>query len=130
MIHDPNNLEGGDKLGLGLLDISTTLVLEKLPRRCEIKWQENTIQAYEIHHGHSQAGPKVQSYLTEGLGWQQENIIGTYLHGLFADTNYRHSFLKPLGFCGTIVDWSSIIDKELDRVAELVAFTGCFSGKN
>jgi adenosylcobyric acid synthase len=124
-IRDPHGIEGGDLEGLGLLDITTELVPEKATALRRTRWLEGgTVDGYEIHHGRSEAGAGVQAFLEGDLGWQQENLWGTYLHGLFANTGFRASFLRRLGWRGSPVDWSSLLDHELDRVAALVEDCG------
>jgi adenosylcobyric acid synthase len=66
------------------------------------------------------AGPHAQPHLAEGLGWQQDNVIGVYLHGIFANTAYRQWWLSTLGWRGTTQDWWARLDAELNRIAELV----------
>jgi adenosylcobyric acid synthase len=124
-IHDPNHLEAGDIEGLGLLDATTTLELDKTTRRRKVLWVHGgTVEGYEIHHGRTRTGPRVQAHLEEGLGWEQGNIRGVYLHGLFENTGYRDSFLRSLGWQGRAEDWPARIDSEIDRVATLIATSG------
>ena len=82
-IHDPHRLESGDCPGLGLLDLTTTLVPDKTTRQRQVPWQGTFLCGYEIHHGQTQAGEGVQAYLPDGLGWCQDNVYGVYVHGLF-----------------------------------------------
>jgi adenosylcobyric acid synthase len=124
-IHDPNHLEAGDIEGLGLLDVMTTLELDKTTRQRKVLWVHGgTVEGYEIHHGRTRTGPRVQAHLEEGLGWEQGNIRGVYLHGLFENTGYRDSFLRSLGWQGRAEDWRARIDSEIDRVATLIATSG------
>lgn len=124
-IHDPNHLEAGDIEGLGLLDVTTTLELDKTTRQRQVLWVHGgTVEGYEIHHGRTRTGPRVQAHLEEGLGWEQGNIRGVYLHGLFENTGYRDSFLRSLGWQGRAEDWRARIDSEIDRVATLIATSG------
>jgi adenosylcobyric acid synthase len=122
---DPHGLEGGDQPGLGLLDLSTTLALEKVTRQVEVGWAEGgRMRGYEIHHGATQAGPRAVPYLDEGLGFQQDNVWGVYVHGLFENSSFRQRFLERLGWVGQTENWTAGLDTELDRVAGLVAATG------
>jgi len=120
--------EGGAMPGLGLLDVTTTLALDKTTRQRQVRGIDGTLlSGYEIHHGQTHAGPLAQAHLPDGLGWQQGNICGVYLHGLFENTAYRQQFLSRLGWTGQAEDWHARLDAELDRVAELVHTTGWFA---
>jgi adenosylcobyric acid synthase len=120
-ILDPGHLEDGDAAGLGLLDLTTTLVLEKVTRQVEVGWAEGgRLQGYEIHHGQTHAGPRARPYLERGLGFQQDNVWGVYVHGLFENAAFRQRFLERLGWQGQAVDWSAALEAELDRVADLL----------
>ena len=124
-IADPHGLESGDSPGLDLLDITTTLAADKTTRQRQTQWLEGEpVTGYEIHHGRTVAGPKASAHLADGLGWQQANVVGVYLHGLFENTAYRQRFLERLGWLGQATDWRARLDAELDRVATLVEATG------
>jgi adenosylcobyric acid synthase len=127
-ILDPHHLESGDCVGLGLLDLTTTLAPQKITRQRETQWEGVPLRGYEIHHGQTEVGPTAQEHLTAGLGWRQGNVYGVYLHGLFENVAYRHQFLRQLGWqeqSGTAPhDWTVTIDAHLDRVAQLITETG------
>ena len=125
-ILDPQLLEGGSETeGLGLLDVTTTLAPEKVTQQREVRWSEGgLVKGYEIHHGRTEAGPQARPYLEGGLGWQQGNVTGVYLHGLFDHTAYRQQFLAGLGWVGQTRDWHAHLDAALDRVARQVAESG------
>jgi adenosylcobyric acid synthase len=126
-VFDPHNLEGGDFVGLGLLDVTTTLALDKTTRQRQARWTEGgLVQGYEIHHGQTQAEPQVLVHLEEGLGWQQGNVWGVYLHGLFENTAYRQRFLTRLGWQGQAENWQARLDAEIERVAGVIASSGWF----
>lgn len=124
-IADPHQLEAGDMAGLGLLDVTTTLGLEKTTRQREARRPDGLpVRGYEIHHGQSAAGPLAEVHLQDGLGWQQGNVWGVYLHGTLENTAYRQQFLGRLGWRGQAQDWSAVLDAQLDQVAELIAGSG------
>jgi len=127
-ILDPLQLEGGDVEGLGLLDVTTTLAPEKTTRQRQVRWLDGgLVQGYEIHHGQTQAGPLARAHLADDLGWQQDNVRGVYLHGLFENTAYRQQFLAQLGWQGRAEDWHAQLDAALDRVARVIEESGWFS---
>lgn len=120
-IFDEHGLEGGNSQGLGLLNIHTSLVSEKITRQIQTNWfNDKVLQGYEIHHGRTQAGVGTESFLPDGLGWRRENVYGVYLHGLFENSCFRSWFLKQLGWIGIAKDWRETIEEEFDRVAKLV----------
>jgi adenosylcobyric acid synthase len=75
------------------------------------------VEGYEIHHGITVAGPHARPHLSDNLGWQQDNVIGVYLHDLFKHTAYRQWWLGRLGWQGMARDWHTRLDAELNRVA-------------
>ncbi|MGE3537022.1 MAG: cobyric acid synthase [Candidatus Tectimicrobiota bacterium] len=124
-IHDPHGLESGDCAGLGLLDVRTTLVPDKTTRQCEVLWNGLRLQGYEIHHGQTQAGPRVQAVLAQELGWSQDNVCGVYVHGLFENAAYRQQFLSRLGWEGqTTGAWSAVVEAHIEQVAQLIPAAG------
>lgn len=126
-ISDPAHLEGGDLPGLGLLDLTTTLDVEKTTRRTETGWVDGgTVSGYEIHHGRTEAGPDAHVHLKNNLGWRQENVCGVCLHGLMENTAYRQHFLSRLGWKGKAKDWNLRLDAEIERVTRKIAETGWF----
>jgi adenosylcobyric acid synthase len=124
-ILDPHHLEAGDAAGLGLLDVSTVLAPDKVTRQIEVGWAEGgRLRGYEIHHGETRPGPQAYPYLDNGLGFQQDNVWGVYVHGLFENAAFQQRFLERLGWEGQVGDWSARLDAELDRVAALVGASG------
>jgi len=124
-IFDPYQIESGDCPGLGLLDLTTTLTAQKTTRQRETRWNGTLVRGYEIHHGQTQAGAGVHEHLPDGLGWQQDNMYGVYLHGLFDNAVYRQQLLTRLGWHGqTTNEWSAIVDAEIERVARLINDAG------
>ncbi len=124
-LHDPALLESGDIAGLGLLDIVTTLRPHKVTQQRELPDEAGgVLRGYEIHHGETEAGPRVEPHLAPGLGFQQANVRGAYLHGLFDNTHYRRRFLESLGWQGETVSWSDAVDAEIERAATLITSSG------
>jgi adenosylcobyric acid synthase len=103
----------------------TTLAQEKTTRQRVVHWNGNLLRGYEIHHGQTQAFSGVHADLPDGLGWRQGNVYGVYLHGLFENPSYRQQFLARLGWQGqTEEDWTTFVDAELNRIAQLVPDSG------
>ncbi len=91
-IHDPLGLEGipGSSTGLGLLDLETTLEQEKQLRNVQgwLTLADAPVSGYEIHAGVTR-GPALSRpalRLTggpDGAIHEDDQVLGTYLHGLF-----------------------------------------------
>jgi adenosylcobyric acid synthase len=114
-VRDSGGLEGGgQKDALGLLPIRTTLIEDKVTQRSvaqllspQLFRQEMSClhaSGYEIHLGTTdyQSGAKPLFHITredgftaiDGATSQDGRIIGTYLHGVFDDDEFRHAFLS------------------------------------
>ncbi len=127
-VMDPLRVESGDFPALGLLDVTTTLSVEKITRQRSVTWNgSGELRGYEMHHGLTEAGPEAKVDLDDGLGWQQGKIRGVYLHGLFENTTYRQHFLGQLGWHGRAEDWQKRVDADLERIARLIDDSEWFS---
>jgi adenosylcobyric acid synthase len=126
-LFDPHRVESCDLDGLGLLDVTTTFRFEKTTRQTQVLTDRGLLQGYEIHHGETHPGPQARVHLKDGLGWEQGNVCGVYLHGLFENTDYRQEFLVGLGWQGCAEDWHARIEAEFERIAGLVDASGWLS---
>jgi adenosylcobyric acid synthase len=127
-VFDPHHVESGDFPGLGLLDVATTLGIEKTTRQRRVCWKQGgELHGYEIHHGRTEAGPSATVYLGEELGWEDGNVRGVYLHGLFENTGYRQHFLEPLGWQGRARHWAEAVNEDFERLATLIEASGWLS---
>jgi len=89
-IDDPQGVESEGRrrsmLGLGKLKVRTVMRGEKTVRRATGRttmWDAPPFSGYEIHMGE-----------TSGDEDKASQAWGTYIHGLFDDDAFRHSFLK------------------------------------
>jgi adenosylcobyric acid synthase len=111
--------------GLGLLDVTTTLMPVKVTLQRQVRVVGGgAVIGYEIHHGVTQAGPHARPHLEDELGWQQGNVWGVYLHGILENTAYREQFLARLGWQGQTQDWPHFLDAQIDHVADSIRETG------
>jgi adenosylcobyric acid synthase len=125
-LHDPDGIEGesGTAQGLGLLEVETLLAGEKRLEQVEGETSDGTSFAgYEMHMGVTE-GPdrarpfaKLAGALSEGAMSPDGRIIGTYIHGLFADDRQRSAWLKRLGAGEAAIAYDSLVDDTLDRLA-------------
>ncbi|WP_022940838.1 cobyric acid synthase [Psychromonas hadalis] len=114
-VFDPLNLEGGDKQGLGLIAIKTTLQAEKSTQQTEIIWHGEKLKGYEIHHGLTISN--TDTFMSENLGWKNDNIYTTYLHGVFENRVFYNWFMQKVGGLENGIEWSEHLETELDNLA-------------
>jgi adenosylcobyric acid synthase len=124
-IADPGGVEGpaASVEGLGLLDVATTLSAEK--RLEAVRGASNDgapFAGYEMHMGVT-AGPDcARPFATladgsrEGAVSPDGRVIGTYVHGLFADDRQRAAWLKRLGGTARVAH-DDLIERTLDALA-------------
>jgi adenosylcobyric acid synthase len=135
-ISDPAGLEGtvGEVAGLGLLSARTVINDQKVLRQRQVQSNYFSISSlvcgYEIHQGTTtwigSSAPRI--FDDANLGWVVNNQIwGTYLHGIFDHGEWRRSWLnqirqhqglKPLPI--EVADYFLQRDVALDAVADLV----------
>ena len=127
-VADPHGVEGepGVMPALALHDIDTELTQEKrlvqVSGRCAFTDAEVT--GYEIHMGISH-GPALDrpvfhiGDLAEGARSADDQILGTYLHGLF---DHPQAFTALLQWAGlrdvAPVDLAQLREQSLDRIAD------------
>jgi adenosylcobyric acid synthase len=136
-INDPVGLEGtaGKVAGLGLLPIHTVMGEGKILRQCQVESNyfsmRSPVSGYEIHQGTttwigSNSAPPL--FNNPDLGWVvNDQIWGTYLHGIFDHGEWRRSWLNQLRqrqglepLPTDVVDYAVQRDMALDAVADLV----------
>ncbi|MDO8437707.1 MAG: cobyric acid synthase [Nitrosomonadaceae bacterium] len=127
-ISDPHGVEGlpGISQGLGLLDINTELTKQKYLTRVSGRcaFTEATVSGYEIHMGVSLGDAlKRPAFIIndcpEGACSLDNQIMGTYLHGLFDTPAAFAALLQWAGLSGTMpVDLEQLREASLDRIAD------------
>ena len=128
---DPHGIEGDRKKseGLALLDFETTIEKQKELKLvegsfCAKDFAQEKVSGYEIHMGISK-GPALDNPViqlpdkVDGVISDDNQIIGTYLHGLFDKTSALSSLLKWAGLNKVShFDYDALREEELDRLAE------------
>ncbi len=116
-ISDPLGVEGagGDEPGLGLLPITTVFSAEKrtvqIEAHAHVPWAPDApIQGYEIHMGRTTVDSDMLPLATitrrgavscveiEGCQSADRRVWGCYIHGIFANEQFRRGWLRMLGW--------------------------------
>ena len=126
-IADPDGIEGppGTVPGLHLLDVETVLAAPKTLTLANGATHDGiTFSGYEMHMGVTQ-GPDCArpfAHLADGTPdgaiSPDGRVIGTYVHGLFADDRQRAAWLARLGAGPSTVAYDDLIETTLDRLAD------------
>ena len=129
-IDDPDGVEGEagrSIVGLGLLDVATTLTPHKrlLAVTGTTAGGEAALSGYEMHIGETN-GPEARDRpfarltdgRTDGAMSRDGRIVGTYVHGLFANDRQRQHWLSLLGARSSDVSYDAVVDDVLDRLAD------------
>jgi len=125
-IHDPEGIEGepGTAQGLALLDVETTLAREKrLEPVTGTTFDGAPVSGYEMHMGTTNGADCARAFAqlsdgtSEGAMAPDGRIIGTYMHGLFADDRQRGAWLARFGAGSPQIAYESAVDAILDRLA-------------
>jgi adenosylcobyric acid synthase len=139
-IVDPLNMEHGGRVdGLGLLPFATRMNAEKVTRQAAGQVLQSSlfgqsvpatnIEGYEIHIGETiyEAGAQHFSILNEresdGCISSDTRIFGTYLHGIFDNDAFRHTFIAAarsfhhLAPTNRFENWRQKREQSFDRLA-------------
>lgn len=132
-VEDPHGIEGpaGGAEGLGLLDVVTRLTPEK---RLEGVTGRSCLDApfsgYEMHMGETLGPDRMRPFARlersgvseeEGAVSASGRIMGTYVHGLFADDAQRAAWLIALGAGPTEIAYEQRVEETLDALAAHLA---------
>ncbi len=126
-ISDPDGIEGpaGDSPGLGLLAVETVMGGDKTLTRTAARHEATgaDFDGYEIHIGRS-AGPDCDrpfariAGVPEGAVSADGRVMGSYLHGMFADDGFRRAFLAGLGAPISGLGFRAGVEETLDALAD------------
>jgi len=126
-ISDPQGIEGTAAVtqGLGYLDVHTKMKADKkvTPTTAIHLASGNQINGYEIHIGETTGNDCTRPFATsnnvpDGAIAYSGQIMGTYLHGLFTNNNFRKFFLKNLGLKASNLNFDQEIENSLDKLAD------------
>ena len=127
-VADPMGVEGppGEADGLGLLDIETVLGGDK--RLVAIEGTDiqsgEAVRGYEMHVGATTGAARDRPMLdldgyADGAVSADGQVMGCYVHGLFAADGFRRAFLARLGHAASgEIGYEARIEAVLDGLAE------------
>lgn len=128
-IADPQGIEGpaGTVAGLGLLDVTTILTPQKRLHAVEgVSLTDGVgFRGYEMHVGHTEGSDtsrpvvKFNDGRFDGASSADGRVIGTYVHGLFADDAQRAAWITRLGGAGLArgLGYEQLVESTLDALA-------------
>ncbi|MDQ7059059.1 MAG: cobyric acid synthase [Ghiorsea sp.] len=96
--HQTTSIEGESCQGLALLPIYTQMLAEKTLKQIQQIAncpQGHLVTGYEIHHGLSNTDDSLFPFAACSTDQQ---VWGTYVHGLFEQGDFRQAWLHKLGF--------------------------------
>ena len=124
-LFDPDSTDGNltNQKGLGLLDVHTCMYPEKTVQNLKgITAEGHSFEGYEIHVGQTEGADTSRPFITidgvpHGASAESKPIWGCYLHGLFANDDFRASFLKRFSIAASSAHYRKTVDKALDDIA-------------
>jgi len=129
-VADPQGIEGlpATVEGLGLLDVATTLIPDKRLEAVRGSSCDGApFAGYEMHIGATE-GPdcarpfaRLADGAPEGAISADGRVIGTYIHGLFADDRQRAAWLERFAAAPSSLSYEVSIEQTLDALAAHLA---------
>jgi len=130
LINDPEGIEGvaGQAAGLGLLEITTTLQTAKQLRNVigTLNLENAVVSGYEIHAGITEGAalskPVCQLISgSDGAISDDNQILGTYVHGLFEETSACDALLNWAGLHHVQTpDYHATREADIERLADMI----------
>jgi adenosylcobyric acid synthase len=129
LIRDPEGIEGvaGDSDGLGLLEVETQMIADKRLTIVNAVHADTDLpfEGYEIHIGRTEGCDTQRPFAfvdgqPEGAQSGDGRVMGSYLHGMFANDAWRAAFLNGLGAQASGGQYSADVEQALDDLADHV----------
>jgi adenosylcobyric acid synthase len=129
-IADPDGVEGspGTVDGLGILAVDTVMRGDKrLTPVTGLAVNGAPFAGYEMHIGVTEGADRERPFAqlaggtADGAVSADRRVVGTYVHGLFADDRQRGAWLKALGAGPSDVRYEAQVDETLDQLAAHIA---------
>ena len=129
-VADPDGIEGPPAKvdGLGLLDVDTVLASEKRLEPARGTTSDGVpFSGYQMHMGLTEGPDCARPFATlhdgtrDGAVSADGKVIGTYVHGLFADDRQRAAWLHRFAGGAANVAYDAVIEQTLDALAAHLA---------
>jgi adenosylcobyric acid synthase len=129
-VADPAGHEGppGTVAGLGLLDVATSLTDDKRLTQARGATADGVpFAGYEMHMGLTDGPDRARPFAhladgaPDGAISADGRVMGTYIHGLFADDRQRAAWLARLGAGEATISYEAQVEATLDRLAAHLA---------
>jgi adenosylcobyric acid synthase len=129
-ISDPQGVEGppGTVAGLGLLEVETVLSDDKRLEPIRGTTSDGApFCGYEMHMGVTAGADCARPFarrdngMPEGAASADGRVLGTYIHGLFADDRQRSAWLGRFAAGAAGIVYQDLIERTLDRLAAHLA---------
>ncbi|MDB5664290.1 cobyric acid synthase [Cypionkella sp.] len=126
VVRDPEGIEGpaGETLGLGALAVETVMTPDKRLTQTQAVHAATglAMQGYEIHIGRTDGPDRNRPFAfvdgqPEGATSANGRVMGSYLHGMFADDAFRAGFLRQIGAAPSGLAYAAGLDAVLDALA-------------
>jgi adenosylcobyric acid synthase len=129
-IADPDGVEGppAKVAGLGLLEVETVLSNDKRLESVRGTTADGVpFCGYEMHMGVTEGPDRARAFgqlaggAAEGAVSADGRVIGSYIHGLFADDRQRAAWLSRFGAGGANIVYEDVVERTLDGLAAHLA---------
>jgi adenosylcobyric acid synthase len=129
-IADPDGIEGppAECEGLGLIDVETMLSGDKRLEPVRGSTADGvSFSGYEMHMGVTEGPDRARPFARladgapEGAISADGRVLGTYIHGLFADDRQRAAWLARFAAGPTHVAYDASVERTLDALAAHLA---------
>jgi adenosylcobyric acid synthase len=129
-IADPDGIEGPPtkREGLGLIDVETMLSGDKRLEPVRGSTADGvSFSGYEMHMGVTEGPDRARPFARlaggapEGAISADGRVLGTYIHGLFADDRQRAAWLARFAAGRTHVAYDASVERTLDALAAHLA---------
>jgi adenosylcobyric acid synthase len=129
-VADPDGIEGPPATaeGLGLLEVATTLSNDKRLEPVSGTTSDGvSFSGYEMHMGVTEGRDRARPFARlaggspEGATSADGRVVGTYVHGLFADDRQRAAWLARFGAGPAKIIYEDLVERTLDGLAAHLA---------
>ncbi|OYU38268.1 MAG: cobyric acid synthase CobQ [Pseudorhodobacter sp. PARRP1] len=126
IVRDAGGIEGpaGETAGLAALDVETEMTPDKRLTRTEAVHAATglAMQGYEIHIGRTHGPDRARPFAfaggqPEGAVSADGRVMGSYLHGMFANDAFRAGFLRQIGAQASKLSYGAGVEATLDALA-------------